>query len=89
MEDLVLELKKLIVEVLLLDDVRPTEIDTDAPLLVEGLGLDSIDALELAMAISKRYAVKFRPDEERNRAAFGSVRALAAYIKEYRAAAPP
>jgi len=88
MEDLVAELKKLIVEVLLLDDVRPVDIDTDAPLLVEGLGLDSIDSLELAMAIGKRYSIKFRPDEDRNRIAFGSVRALAAYIEEYRATAP-
>jgi acyl carrier protein len=89
MEDLELEVKKLIVDVLLLDDVEPADIDTDAPLLVEGLGLDSIDALELAMAISKRYAIKFRPDEQRNRVAFGSVRALAAYIEENRAARSP
>ena len=54
-----LEIKQLIVESLLLEDVRPAEIDSTAPLFVTGLGLDSIDALELAMAIGKRYGVRF------------------------------
>lgn len=88
MEDLELELKQLIVDVLLLKDVHAAEIDSQAPLLVAGLGLDSIDALELAMAISKRYGVKFRTQEAENRAAFGSVRALADFIQRYRVAVP-
>lgn len=86
MSDLEFELKQLIVEALLLKDVAPADIDSDAPLLVEGLGLDSIDALELAMAIGKRYGVKFRSDDTRNRAAFANVRALAAFIREQQAA---
>ncbi len=80
MDELEVELKKLIVDVLALKDVKPEAIESTAPLLVEGLGLDSIDALELAMAIGKRYGVKFRTEEAENRAAFESVRALATYV---------
>ena len=76
------ELKELIVESLMLEDVKPAEIEASAPLFVEGLGLDSIDALELAMAIEKRYGVKFLPDDERNREIFSSVRSLAQYIAQ-------
>jgi len=86
MEELELELKNLIVDVLCLKDVRPTDIDVAAPLLVEGLGLDSIDALELAMAVGKRYTVKFSSDESQNREAFASVRSLAAYVARNRPA---
>ena len=82
MDTLELELKQLIVEALMLKDVTAGEIDSEAPLMVEGLGLDSIDALELAMAIGKRYGVKFRSDEAQNRLAFSSVRALAGYIRD-------
>src|SRR5271154_5547894 len=86
MDTLELELKHLIVDALMLKDVTAGEIDSEAPLMVEGLGLDSIDALELAMSIGKRYGVKFRTDEAQNRAAFGSVRALAAFVKQNRPA---
>ena len=55
--ELALELKKIIVEALALEDIAPDEIETDAPLFVEGLGLDSIDALELAMALDERFGV--------------------------------
>jgi acyl carrier protein len=72
------------VEVLHLKDVRPDEIDADAPLLVEGLGLDSIDALELAMAIGKRYSVKFSSEQARNRAVFASLRTLAMFVQQHR-----
>jgi acyl carrier protein len=75
------------VDVLHLKDVRPDEIDADAPLLVEGLGLDSIDALELAMAIGKRYSVKFSSEQALNRAVFASVRTLAAFVQEHRPSA--
>lgn len=78
------ELKELIVESLMLEDVKPAEIESSAPLFVEGLGLDSIDALELAMAIERRFGVKFQPDDDRNRAIFSSVRSLAEYIAEAR-----
>ena len=78
------ELKNLIVEQLMLEDVTAAEIDSDAPLFGEGLGLDSIDALELALAISKKYGVKIKADDERNREIFRSVRTLAAFISENR-----
>jgi acyl carrier protein len=80
------ELKELIVESLMLEDVKPAEIESSAPLFVEGLGLDSIDALELAMAIEKRFGVKFQPDDDRNREIFSSVRSLAQYIAQTRQA---
>jgi len=80
-QELEQELKGLIVEALMLQDVKADQIETDAPLFVEGLALDSIDALELAMAVEHRWGVKFGADEEENRRTFASVRSLAAYIR--------
>lgn len=80
MSDLENEIKELIIEALMLDDVKPGDIDPEAPLFVEGLGLDSIDALELAMAIDKRFGVRIRADDEQNRKIFASVRNLAAHV---------
>jgi acyl carrier protein len=85
MSDTEAELKSLIVEVLMLEDVTPAEIDSEAPIFGEGLGLDSIDALELALAISKRYGVRIKADDERNREIFRSVKNLAAFIVAERA----
>jgi acyl carrier protein len=81
------EIKELIVEALALEDVSPSDIGTDDPLFGEGLGLDSIDALELAMALSERYAVEIEADNEDNRRIFGSVRSLAEHVRQHRA--PP
>ena len=64
------EIKALIVEALALEDVKPEEIETDAPLFIEGLGLDSIDALELAMALEERYGVTIEDDPELNKRIF-------------------
>jgi acyl carrier protein len=75
-------IKKLIVDALMLEDVSPDEIETEAPLFVEGLGLDSIDALELALAIHKEFGVKTSPDDERNREYFYSVASLAKFIRD-------
>jgi acyl carrier protein len=75
------QLKRLIVEALVLQDVTAEQIESDAPLFVEGLGLDSIDALELAMAVEHRWGVKFGADDEENRRTFASVRSLAAFIR--------
>ena len=72
-EELVADIKALLVEVLALEDIRPDEIETDAPLFIEGLGLDSIDALELAMALAEKYGVIITDDPERNQAIFASV----------------
>jgi len=65
-ESLELELKQLIIEALALEDVAPENIEPEAALFVEGLGLDSIDALELAMALEERYGVRIGDDPERS-----------------------
>ena len=78
------EIKQLIIEALVLEDVTAAEIDDEAALFVEGLGLDSIDALELAMALEERYGVKIGDDPDENRKIFASVRALAAFVSENR-----
>lgn len=80
------ELKHLIVEALMLQDLRPADIGVDVPLFVEGLGLDSIDALELAMAVERRFGVRFAADDSKNKQIFSSVRSLAAHIEQARAA---
>ncbi len=80
------ELKQLIIEALALEDVAPENIESSAALFVEGLGLDSIDALELAMALEERYGVRIGDDPELNRQIFASVQNLAAYVDEHRAA---
>jgi acyl carrier protein len=74
------ELKRLIVEALVLEDIAPEEIESEAPLFVEGLGLDSIDALELAMALEERFGVKIEDDPDENRRIFMSVRSLAEFV---------
>jgi acyl carrier protein len=83
-ESLELELKQLIIDALALEDVSPANIEPTAALFVEGLGLDSIDALELAMALEERYGVQIGDDPELNRQIFASVRNLAAYVGENR-----
>lgn len=80
---LVRELKELIIEALMLHDMTPDEIDSAAPLLIEGLGLDSIDVLELAMALNKRYGIKTQADDERNREVFASIDNLARFVAEH------
>ncbi|HVO17966.1 MAG TPA: phosphopantetheine-binding protein [Anaeromyxobacter sp.] len=80
MEDLELEIKSLIIQSLNLEGVTPEAIDAGAPLFVEGLGLDSIDALELAMALRQRYGVRTSADDARNREVFASVRSLAQFV---------
>ena len=84
MEQLENEIKLVIIQSLNLDRVTPSSIDAAAPLFVEGLGLDSIDALELAMEIRKRYGVRMRADEAGNREIFSSVRSLAVYVSLHR-----
>ena len=81
MIELEAELKRLIIDTLMLEDVTPEAIDSSAPLFVDGLGLDSIDALELALAISRKYGVRIKADDERNREVFRSVASLAAFIQ--------
>ena len=80
MQQLEEEVKQVIIDVLQLEDITPTDIVTDAPLFVDGLGLDSIDALELGVAIQKRYGISLSADSAETRNHFASVRALAAMI---------
>jgi acyl carrier protein len=74
------EIKELIISSLALEDIGPDDIDTAAPLFVEGLGLDSIDALELGLALQKRYGVSMSADSEETRRQFHSVQSLAAFV---------
>ena len=78
------EIKQLIIDVLQLEDITPDDIDPDAPLFVDGLGLDSIDALELAVAMQKRYGIILSSNSEETRRHFASVRALSALIERNR-----
>jgi acyl carrier protein len=82
MDGLELEIKRLIVSALDLEDVDPAEIETESPLFNDGLGLDSIDALELGIAIKKKYNVSFSAEDKDNRKHFASVGALARFIRE-------
>lgn len=78
------QLKELIVQELQLEDTNPAEIDSEAPLFGAGLGLDSIDALELAVAIDRTYGVSVQPDDADNKKIFASIEALAGFILERR-----
>ena len=80
------ELAQLLVTSLHLE-IGAAEIEPAAPLFGEGLGLDSIDALELALAISRQYGLELKSDEERNREIFSSLRNLASHIRAHRTSA--
>ena len=86
MNELESAIKTLIVEGLHLDDVRPEDIETDAPLFGEGLGLDSIDALELGMALKKAFGLNLAVSDPAIKEHFRSVRSLAALIASTRPA---
>ena len=81
MSDLKHQIKELIISALEIEDIKPDGIDDSAPLFGEGLGLDSIDALELGLALKKKFGVKFSSNNAENRKHFASVNALAAYIE--------
>lgn len=80
------QLAALIVDALQLE-IAPVEIEPNAPLFGEGLGLDSIDALELALAISRAYSIELRSDDQQNHRIFASLRSLSAHIEASRTAA--
>ena len=82
MKELIKEIKCLIIETLYLEDITPDEIEDNAPLFVEGLELDSIDALEIGVALQKKYQIKLNPKEEDLKKHFYSVQTIANYIKE-------
>jgi acyl carrier protein len=77
------ELAVLFVEALNLD-VKPADIDPAAPLYGDGLGLDSIDILEVALEVSRRYGFQLRSDDENNQRIFQSLRSLAAHVAQHR-----
>jgi acyl carrier protein len=83
MEELIAKLKDEIIEVLNLEDVKPEDIDNDAPLFGEGLGLDSIDALELIVLMEKNYGIKLQ-DPSKGKEIFKSVNVMADYISKNR-----
>jgi acyl carrier protein len=82
------ELKQLLIEVLNLEDVSAEQIDSEAPLFGEGLGLDSIDALELGVAIRRKYDVQMDGDSAETRAHFASIASLARFISNGKRAQP-
>lgn len=84
MSNLNTELKQMIIETLDLEDIEVEEIVDDEPLFVEGLGLDSIDALEIGLALNKRYGIKLKSDSEETRQHFASINALAALVESHR-----
>ena len=79
------EIKELIISSLALEDITPSDIDSNEALFVKGLGLDSIDALELGLALQKKYGVTVSSDSEETRKHFGSVNALVEFVKAQRA----
>ena len=81
MQALELEIKKMIISALSLEDITPEDIDSKAPLFNEGLGLDSIDALELGLAMQKKFGIKLSADNEETRRHFSSVNSLALLVK--------
>ncbi|WP_116367596.1 phosphopantetheine-binding protein [Parahaliea mediterranea] len=73
-------IKELIIECLELEDISPADIDTDEPLFNDGLGLDSIDALELGMALQQRFGVQLDAEDKSTRSHFQSVATLARFV---------
>ena len=83
-QELVAELKVLLIEGLHLEDVTTEEIIPDGPLFGEGLGLDSIDALEIAVLLDRKYGVKITSEDDRNQEIFASLNSLADFVAENR-----
>ena len=85
MEELIEKLKREVIEQLNLEDISPEEMDTDSSLFGEGLGLDSIDALELSVLLHKNYGLEIQ-DPKDGKKIFKSIRTMAEYIKEHQKA---
>ncbi len=85
MEQLKKEIKEVIISALQLEDITPENIVDSEPLFGAGLGLDSIDALELGVALKKKFGIKFSSESEENKKHFASINALADYISAAKA----
>jgi len=83
MDELILKLKNEVIEQLNLEDITPDDINPDSPLFGEGLGLDSIDALELIVLLEKNYGIKIE-DPKDGKKIFFSIRSMAEYISEHK-----
>jgi acyl carrier protein len=81
MDELEVEIKRLIISVLNLEDTTVADINSNEPLFVEGLGLDSIDALELGIAMRKKYGLTLSPEAKQNQDYFSSVASLARFVQ--------
>lgn len=82
------ELAELIIDCLNLEDITPEEIEPEEPLFGDGLGLDSIDALEMALAISQKYGVQLRSEDEHVKETFSTLRSLNQFIVDNTPAQP-
>ena len=85
MEELKQQIKEIIISALELEDIQPDDIVDSEPIFGAGLGLDSIDALELGVALKKQFGIKFSSESAENKKHFASVDALAAYISSQQA----
>jgi len=83
-DTLINELKALLIDGLHLEDITADEIALDEPLFGEGLGLDSIDALEIAVLLDRHYGIKITSEDDKNREIFASLSSLAAFVAENR-----
>ena len=81
-ENLEKEVAQMIIDCLGLEEITAEEIDPEEPLFNEGLGLDSIDALELSVSVSKAYGIELRNNEANNKEIFSSLRSLTNYIEQ-------
>lgn len=84
LSELIEELKTLLIQGLHLEDVTPAEIDPKAPLFGEGLGLDSIDALEIGVMLDRKYGIKIVSNDARNPKIFASLNSLAEFVATHR-----
>jgi acyl carrier protein len=82
------EIKRLIIETLQLEEITPAELDAHTPLFGDGLGLDSVDALEIAVALRRRYGIQLSPNSQETRKYFASVRTLAELLLAHREGGP-
>lgn len=83
-DDLIDQLKTMLIEGLRLEDIAPADLSPDAALFGGGLGLDSIDALEIGVMLDRQYGIKITSGDERNNQIFASLRALAAFVADNR-----